>query len=100
MCAVKIDMYNVFNEVQRVHFLRQVKHHFPGIYCWVRWCYQQPSNLQMGPLAFQCSRGVQQWDPLGPLLFSLVLLDLTESIKVPCDISFQLWYLDDETFVG
>ena len=23
-----------------------------------------------------------------------------ESIEVPCDISFQLWYLDDGTFVG
>ena len=35
--------------------------------------------------------------PLGPLLFSPVLLDLMESIEVP---SFQLWYLDDGTFVG
>ena len=37
-------------------------------------CYQHPSDLQLVPLASQCSRGVQQGYPLGPLVFSLVLL--------------------------
>jgi len=100
MCAVKIDMYNAFNEVQHAPFLCQVNHHFPGIYSWVKWCYQYPFKLQLGPLAFKCSRGIQKGDPFGPLLFSLVLLDLLESITIPPDISFQLWYLDDGTLVG
>ena len=39
-------------------------------------------------------------DPLGPLLFSLVLLDFMNSIDVPTDISLKLWYLDDGTFAG
>ena len=100
LCAIKLDMYNAFNEVDRASFLRQLENHFPGIYPWVRWCYQYPSNLQLGPLAFRCSKGVQQGDPLGPLLFSLVLLDFMNSIDVPPDIFFQLWYLDDGTFAG
>ena len=62
--------------------------------------YQYSSNFQLGPLAFQCSKGVQQGDPLGPLLFSLVLLDFMDSIDASSDISFQLWYLDDGTFAG
>ena len=97
LCAIKLDMYNAFNEVDRAS---QLENHFPGIYPWVRWCYQYPSNLQLGPLAFRCSKGVQQGDPLGPLLFSLVLLDFMNSIDVPSDIFFQLWYLDDGTFAG
>ena len=56
-------MYNAFNEVERASFLRQLECRFPGLYPWVRWCYQYPSNLQLGPLAFQCSKGVQQGDP-------------------------------------
>ena len=37
---------------------------------------------------------------MGPLLFSLVLLDIMDSTDVPSDISFQLWYLDDGTSAG
>ena len=55
MCAIKIDMYNAFNEVQRVHFLHRIESYFPGIFSLVKWCYQYPSNLQLGSLAFKCS---------------------------------------------
>ena len=66
----------------------------------MKWCYQYLANLQLGPLAFQCSKGVQQGDPLGLLLFSLVLLDFMDSIDILSAVSFQLWYLDDGTFAG
>merc|ERR1712020_243439 len=41
-------------------------------------------------------RRVQQGDPLGPLLFSLAILDLTKSCVSPCN----LWYLDDGCIGG
>ena len=39
--------------------------------------------------------GVQQGDPLGPLLFSLAINDIVSSMKS----NFNLWYLDDATIV-
>ena len=48
-------------------------------------------------------QGVQQADPLGLLLFSLVLHKLVRSIAFDSEYSellFNMWYLDDGTFAG
>ena len=45
--------------------------------------------------------GVQQGDPLVPLLFYVVLHSLVTSIeeRVP-DLDVHVWYLDDGTIIG
>ena len=45
--------------------------------------------------------GVQQGDPLGPLLFSLVLHRVVSAIASNCpELLFHMWYLDDGTIAG
>eukprot|EP00731_Ephydatia_muelleri_P002465 Em0001g2465a len=47
--------------------------------------------------------GVQQGDPLGPMLFALVLHKLVSSIEADDDcinLSFNAWYLDDGLLAG
>jgi len=43
---------------------------------------------------------VQQGDPLGPLFYSLVLMQFIDFVKLHNLVEFHLWYLDDGTFIG
>ena len=100
LALLKIDMKNAFNECSRSAFFNRVAVDFPGISAWVKWCYSQPAELRFGSRRILASSGVQQGDPLGPLLFSLVLLQFIDSVKLHDKVKLHLWYLDDGTFIG
>ena len=96
-------MRNAFNVVSRQAFLSECSLHFPELYPWVLWCYGQHPILwhPMGTLTSEC--GVQQGDPLGPLLFCLVLNILVKDICSDpncAHLSFHSWYLDDGVVAG
>ena len=60
-------------------------------------CYSTQSYLYFGDKDLLYSKeGVQQGDPLGPLLFSLGIRDLMKS----CKSEVNIWYLDDGTVCG
>ena len=44
--------------------------------------------------------GVQQGDSLGPLLFSLVLMEFLDDLGPLPDVKLKLWYWDDGSFLG
>ncbi|GJU06641.1 hypothetical protein Tco_1123071 [Tanacetum coccineum] len=69
-----VDFKNAFNLVDREVMLQEVHIHCPAISHW--------------------------GDPLGPLLFALVLHTLICKIRDSFSLSLQAWYLDDGTIVG
>ena len=93
---LKIDFKNAFNSINRSVFLRECHEHFPGIYNFVSTCYLQPSHLTFDTANIMSSTGVQQGDPLGPLLFCLAIRKLTSKLKS----DFNQWYLDDGVLGG
>eukprot|EP00438_Fugacium_kawagutii_P017492 Skav211850 [mRNA] locus=scaffold1622:6900:9179:+ [translate_table: standard] len=96
---VNLDFQNAFNTVSRQEVLSATRANFPSLTRWVRWCYGGPTTLQFGGTALQSAAGVQQGDPLGPLLFAAALQPLaTELREGPLDLA--LFYLDDGVLAG
>ena len=71
---LKVYMKNAFNECDHSAFFSHGSEDFPEISAWVKWCHSQLAELHFGSRQVSASSGVQQGDSLGPLLFSLVIL--------------------------
>ncbi|GAU90416.1 hypothetical protein RvY_02833 [Ramazzottius varieornatus] len=93
---LKLDFKNAFNTVFGDKMLLEVQKCVPQYFLFVYQMYGQPSNLFYGDQILSSARGVQQGDPLGPLLFCLVTRELSKFLQSP----FNCWYLDDATVGG
>ena len=69
LCCLKLDMTNAFNECSRTSFLSRCHSDLPELFAWVQWCYCCAGELHFGPHRILSTTGVQQGDPLDPLLF-------------------------------
>ena len=97
----KVDLKNAFNNVSRAAFIALTRHYFPELSRWVEWCYGTTSALTYGQIRISSEEGAQQGDPLGPLLFSLVMLQVSEEIKISSGgLQLHMWYLDDGVLAG
>ena len=92
----KLDFTNAFNSVHRDAMLESVSSLAPEIYSFCHLCYNRPSVLKFGNREVLSQEGVQQGDPLGPLLFCLTIHPMLSSLKSDLVIG----YLDDITLGG
>ena len=96
---LKVDLRNAFNSIRRSACLEGIRRHCPGLVAWSSWCMGDTSLVFWGKRTLECKTGVQQGDPLGPLLFAAGIHDVIESL-IGHDSFYQTWYLDDGLLVG
>ena len=88
---LKLDFKNAFNSVRRDKVLQSARQHIPEVFPYVYSCYSTPSTLRFAHSYLSSAEGVQQGDPLGPLLFCLAIHPLILQLKA----EFRVFYLDD-----
>ena len=93
---LKLDFKNAFNLISRDCIFQTVHEELPELYPFVHMCYYTVSFLNFGEYLLLSDEGVQQGDPLGPLLFCASLLKLARSMTS----EFNAWYLDDGSVGG
>ena len=93
---VKLDFRNAFNTVRRDKMLEATKIFAPEVYPFVHSSYSVASSLFWEGRIIQSAEGLQQGDPLGPLLFCLSIHQ-----AISCLTSeFCVCYPDDVTLGG
>ena len=93
---LKLDFSNAFNSIRRDKMLHACLDYAPDIYPPVHSAYAKPTHLFLGNNIMNSSEGVQQGDPLGPLLFCLAIHPMLTHLKS----DFKVFYLDDGTLGG
>ena len=94
--VLKSDFKNAFNCLRWDKLLEAVQTLAPEIYNFVYSAYSAPSSLFWGDKTLQSSEGVQQGDPLGPLLFCLTLHRPCSTLSAELCVMF----LDDVSLGG
>ena len=93
---LKVDFRNAVSSIRCDKMLEAVKAYIPELLPFVHSAYSAPSILLWNEVLIPSSEGIQQGDPLGPLLFSLTIRELKSSLVS----EFKVYFLDDGTMGG
>ena len=101
--VLNIDLRNAFNLVSCQALLDKCRAHFSELFQWAAGCYGDHPLLLSAMGTLRSESGVQQGDPLGPLLFCLVLhkvVTATAADSICSHLSFHSWFMDDGVIAG
>ena len=99
LTCLQLDFTNAFNSIERSVVLDVVRERLPALYPFVCWSYSCEALLYHEDHTLFSRNGVRQGDPLGPLLFSLGLQPVLESVGSRHDCLIFA-FLDDVYLVG
>jgi len=85
---VKLDFTNAFNTLRQDAMFEAVYRVIPNIYLFALQSYSAPSILKFDYLSLSSQVGPQQGDPLRPLLFSMPLQPVLQSLESDLRVGF------------
>ena len=91
--VLKVDFCNAFNTIRRDTILEVVYDKFPAIYNFVSAADGRESSLLFRESVIGSAEGVQQGDPMGPLLFPIAI----PAIIVQLRSFLNSWFLVNGT---
>ena len=95
-----VDISNAYNSIDRAACLRGVEKYCPDLLRWAHWCLNGASNVIWDAMTIPCITGVQQGDPLAPLLFSVGLHGVVDELVDEFPELRHLFFFDDGIHKG